>query len=141
MSASDEARIASRWLSYAEEDLQVVDRLLAQRDLAPRYTCWHSQQAAEKALKALLLLETGGSKPTHDLQELADLLPEPLAERIPRPGLSLMTQLYIESRYPGRYPEATPTEAATAMMAARAVFDAVNREFQRRGFEPKSSDE
>lgn len=141
MSASDEARIASRWLSYAEDDLQVADRLLAEPELAPRYTCWHSQQAAEKALKALLLLETGGYKQTHDLHDLADLLPEPLAERIPRPGLSLLTQLYIESRYPGRYGEATSTVAETAVVTARAVFDAVNREFQRLGVAPESSDE
>ena len=133
MSAGDEAQIASRWLSYAEEDLQVADLLLAQRDLAPRFTCWHSQQAAEKAIKALLLLETGGSKPTHDLHELTDLLPEPLAERIPRSGLSLLTQLYIESRYPGRYAEATAEVAATARAAARAIYDAVSGEFRRRG--------
>ncbi len=141
MSASDETRIASRWLSYAEEDLQVADWLLAEPELAPRYTCWHSQQAAEKALKALLLLETGDYKPTHDLHELADLLPKPLAERIPRPRLSLLTQLYIESRYPGRYAEPTSTEALTATMTARAVFDAVDGEFQRLGVASERSDE
>ena len=133
MSASDDARIASRWLSYAEDDLQVADRLLSQPDLAPRYTCWLSQQAAEKSLKALLLLETGGYKPTHDLHELVDLLPEPLAERIPRSGLSLLTQLYIESRYPGRYAEASSTEGLTAMTTARAVLEVVDREFRHRG--------
>ena len=137
MSASDEARISSRWLSYAEEDLRVADWLLAQPQLAPRYTCWHSQQAAEKALKALLLLETGGYRPTHDLHDLADLLPEPLSERIPRAGLSLLTQLYIESRYPGRYAEATSAEATTAITTARAVFEVVNGEFQRRGITPE----
>ena len=141
MSGSDEARIASRWLSYAEEDLQVADWLLAQPELLPRYPCWHSQQAAEKALKALLLLETGDYRPTHDLHDLADLLPEPLAVRIPRSGLSLLTQLYIESRYPGRYAEPTSAEATTAMMTARAVFDAVSGEFQRRGIVSESSDE
>lgn len=141
MSASDEARIASRWLIYAEEDLRVTDWLLAQPEFTPRYTCWHSQQAAEKALKALLLLETGGYRPTHDLHDLADLLPEPLAERIPRPGLSLLTQLYIESRYPGRYAEPTSTEATTAMMTARVVFDAVSGEFRRRGVAPEDSGE
>ncbi|MDE2966137.1 MAG: HEPN domain-containing protein [Chloroflexota bacterium] len=133
MSAGDEAQIASRWLSYAQEDLQVADRLLAQDDLAPRYACWLSQQAAEKALKALLLLETGTYKQTHDLHDLADLLPEALDGRIPRSGLSLLTQLYIESRYPGRYAEATAEAAATARAAARAVYDAVSGEFRHRG--------
>jgi HEPN domain-containing protein len=141
MSASDDARIASRWLSYAEEDLHIADRLLIDPDLSPRHTCWHSQQAAEKALKALLLLETGGYRPTHDLHELANLLPEPFAERIPRAGLSLLTQLYIESRYPGRYPEATSAEATTARMTGRAVFDVVNGEFQRLSIASEPSNE
>lgn len=121
--------------------MQVADWLLAESELALRYPCWHSQQAAEKVLKALLLLETGGYKPAHDLHDLADLLPEPLGGRIPRPGLSLLTQLYIESRYPGRYAEPTSTEALTAMTTARAVFDAVNGEFQCPGVAAQSSSE
>ena len=127
------ARSAIRWLGYEEEDMRVAVLLSTQPDLAPRHTCWHSQQAAEKSLKALLLLETGEFERLHRLEELADVLPEPLAERIPRPGLSLLTNLYTQARYPGRWPEATSVEAMTAVMTARAVYDAVNEEFQRRG--------
>lgn len=130
-----------RWLRYAEEDLQLAAELRMQPELAARYSCWHSQQAAEKAIKALLLLETGEFELTHRLYELAELLPEPLSARIPRPGLLLLTQLYIESRYPGDYPEPTRTEAMTAEMTARAVYDAVNQEFQRRGVAPAPSNE
>lgn len=130
-----------RWLRYAEEDLQLAADLRMRSDLAARFSCWHSQQAAEKAIKALLLLEIGEFELTHRLYELAELLPDPLSEQIPRPGLSMLTQLYIESRYPGNYPEPTRTEAMTAVMSARAVYDAVNREFQRRGVVPASSNE
>lgn len=142
MNGSDvDASEPRRWLDYAEEDLQLAAALRMQSTLPARYSCWHSQQAAEKAIKALLLLETGRFEPWHRLYELAELLPDPLSEQIPRPGLSLLTQLYIESRYPGDYPEPTRTEATTAVMSARAVYDAVNREFQRRGVVPASSNE
>ena len=130
-----------RWLLYAEEDLQLAAALRTQSSYAARFSCWHSQQAAEKAIKALLLLETGHFENWHRLYELAELLPEPLSGEIPRPGLHLLTQLYIESRYPGIYPEPSRTEATTAVMTARAVYDAVSAEFERRGVATASPNE
>ena len=48
---------ALRWLRFSEEDLDVALRLLSGIPTAPRHACWLSQQAAEKALKAALVLE------------------------------------------------------------------------------------
>jgi len=48
---------AQRWLGFAVEDLDAARRLLAERSSAPRHVCRHSQQAAERALKAALALE------------------------------------------------------------------------------------
>jgi len=132
---------SGRWLLYAEEDLQLAAALRAQSNIAARFSCWHSQQAAEKAIKALLLLETGHLENWHRLYELVELLPEPLSGQIPRPGLHLLTQLYIQARYPGDYPEPTRTEATTAVMTARAIYDAVSAEFERRGVATPSSNE
>jgi len=44
-----------RWLRYAYEDLDGAETLLAQRVVVPRHICWLSQQAVEKALKAILV--------------------------------------------------------------------------------------
>ena len=41
---------------------------------APRHACWLSQQAAEKALKAALVLERVEFPFTHDLDALRNLL-------------------------------------------------------------------
>ena len=68
-------REAQRWLRFAAEDLDAAQRLLADRASAPRHVCWHSQQAAERALKAVLVLEGIDFPFTHDLNALRNLLP------------------------------------------------------------------
>lgn len=67
---------AKRWLQFSAEDLDVAQRLLADRSSAPRHVCWLSQQAAEKALKAALVLEEIDFPYTHDLNDLRNLLPD-----------------------------------------------------------------
>ena len=115
-----------RWLRYAEDELQLATMPSAPSSIAAvRESCWHSQQAAEKAIKALLLLTTGRFERSHQLNELADLLPEPWLGQIPRQGLLRLNAWYIESRYPGDYPEPTSTEALNAITTARTVYDAV----------------
>ena len=48
---------ALRWLRFSEEDLNIASRLMTGIPTAPRHACWLSQQAAEKALKAALVLD------------------------------------------------------------------------------------
>ena len=52
---------ALRWLRFSEEDLDVALRLITGPPSAPRHACWLSQQAAEKALKAALVLDRSTS--------------------------------------------------------------------------------
>lgn len=55
------------WLSEAAEDLSVPKILLEEGKYAA--SCFHSQQAAERASKALLLL-WGRFEPCHSVSEL-----------------------------------------------------------------------
>ena len=57
MSAPELVSEANRWLRFATEDLKVAQNLLASNESAPRHICFLAQQAAEKALKAALVLE------------------------------------------------------------------------------------
>jgi HEPN domain-containing protein len=52
---SEATRLAGEWLQYALDDLVVAEGHLANEAVPPRYVCYQSQQAAEKALKALLV--------------------------------------------------------------------------------------
>ncbi len=61
------------WLRYAAEDLQVAERVLANAPPFVRHALFHSQQAAEKALKAFLTWHDHPFRKTHDLKVLGKL--------------------------------------------------------------------
>ena len=126
---------ARRWLQFSAEDLDVAQRLLADRLSAPRHVCWLSQQAAEKALKAALVLEEIDFPYTHDLNDLRNLLPDSWTLRADHSGLAELTEWAVGARYPGEWPEATETDAIRAESEARAVRDSVVAEFRRRGIQ------
>ena len=124
---------ANRWLRFSAEDLDVAQRLLADRSSAPRYVCWLSQQAAEKTLKAALELEAIDYPYTHDLNALRNLLPHSWSVRVDHPDLTELSGWAVEARYPGDWAEAAETDAIRAEAEARAVCDSVVAEFRRRG--------
>jgi HEPN domain-containing protein len=65
---------AKRWLAIVEEDLEVA--VAAARLPRPGSSAYHLQQAAEKLVKALLVLAGEPFRRTHDLDDLvARLLP------------------------------------------------------------------
>jgi HEPN domain-containing protein len=65
---------ARRLLRIADRDYQTfkILRNHPEAELAP--TCFHAQQAVEKALKAVLTVKQIDFRRTHDLEELANLL-------------------------------------------------------------------
>ncbi len=124
---------AQRWLRFADEDLDAAQRLLADRSSAPRHVCWHAQQAAERALKAALVLEKIDFPYTHDLNALRNLLPDSWPVRADDADLADLTGWVVQARYPGEWPEPSATDAVRAESEARTVRDAVAAEFRRRG--------
>jgi HEPN domain-containing protein len=104
------------WVRKAEGDYDVVTLLLRSRK-ASRYDpiCFHSQQCAEKYLKARLTEAGIAFKKTHDLSLLLQLaLPiHPKWSRLD-PKTKLLTPHAVLSRYPGRYPTAADTRLAVS---------------------------
>lgn len=134
MSEGEEpAADALRWLRFARADLGTARRLLRDAAIPPHHACLHSQQAAEKALKALLRADGIAFPPIHDLDHLLDLLPETPVPPAPRPHLERLTDWHIEARYPGPWTEPTMADAEQAASTAAAVNDYVVDEFARRG--------
>lgn len=95
--------LVASWLSKAAGDLVTAERELNAPQL-PNYdsSCYHSQQSAEKLMKAALI--TAGLDPpkVHDLVRLDGLLQKNL------PGwswdvheLSALSEVAVEVRYPG----------------------------------------
>ncbi len=62
------------WLSHAESDLNLAKLGKGKDKVLPEQICFHAQQAAEKALKSLLLFHKLEFPLTHDLVELLPVL-------------------------------------------------------------------
>jgi HEPN domain-containing protein len=63
---------ARAWLAKAAQDLRRVDLLLAADPPAPEGALFHSQQAAEKALKGFLTWHDVPFRRVHELDELGE---------------------------------------------------------------------
>ena len=135
MSDPEHRAEALRWLRFAQEDLAEAERFLRFPDAVPRHICWLAQQAAEKALKAALILEGVEFPYRHDLDALRNLLPDGWAAKKEYPDLAELTVWAVEARYPGDWPEATREDAQRAVDQARGVLDSVVRDFKRRNIE------
>jgi HEPN domain-containing protein len=126
MSASPEAAAeASRWERYAREELALAKALISDADAPARLVCWHSQQAAEKALKAALVVCGIEFPRTHNLVALRALLPGVFVEGLEVRELAELTQWGTESRYPGEWAEPSADDARAAFVSASGVVAAV----------------
>jgi HEPN domain-containing protein len=126
---TEDARIQDvrAWLSKAELDL----RAAAHEISAPEEGLWgdvmfHTQQAAEKAMKAFLAWHDMPFRKTHNLEELGrqcvalDATLGPLADQaVP------LTEYAWRFRYPGESDEPAREEAEQALAAGRSVYEAI----------------
>lgn len=119
---------ANRWLVYAQDDLKTAQLLLERSEIAPWVSCFHAQQAAEKALKSLLVRHQRAFPKTHDLLTLKRLLPAGTNLNVTDSDLALLGAWAVEARYPGALPDATNLDARRACDAARAIVDAALRD-------------
>ena len=133
MSEPEAAPEARRGLRSAREDLHMVRMALGEDPPVVGPACFHSQQAAEKALKAALVLEGIEVPYVHDLRRLRNLLPDGWPGGPSNIALQRLTEWGAESRYPGDWPELSTAAAAGAEADARAVYDSIATEFGRRG--------
>lgn len=110
---------AHEWMSYAKSDLRLAHLAAADELVLRAQACFHAQQAAEKAIKAVLLSRSIEFPFTHDIEELLEIaesagvaLPGTISE-----GGSL-TPYAVETRYPGYWHEITEHEMQDALRFA-----------------------
>lgn len=115
--------LTDEWVAKAEGDFAMVNREMRARK-SPNYdgSCFHSQQCAEKYLKALLQ-EAGFTIPrTHDLEQLAMLLaPVDPSWLLLRSDLNALSIYAVAFRYPGE--TADRDAAKCALRLARVIRD------------------
>ncbi|MDO9231005.1 MAG: HEPN domain-containing protein [bacterium] len=114
-------KYVSDWLRLAEDDIATVE-ILIKENISPNSICFHSQQAVEKLLKGFLAYQEKNVRKVHDIKMLVSL-----CEEIDKEFSDLydeadyFSKFYIETRYPGDFPEFSWTEAKEAFEAAKKI--------------------
>lgn len=105
------------WLQHSRSDLALA-RLKKTRTVLYQHLCFHAQQAAEKAIKAVLISRCVRFPRTHDLAYLLDLLPSDV--RIPPLLIDLpsLTKYAVQHRYPAETPPVTAKHRRLAVQLA-----------------------
>jgi HEPN domain-containing protein len=117
-----DSRSVADWMRRARSDLTVA-RAPAQPEIMWESLCYPAQQAAEKALKAVLI-HAGVEPPwTHHIEQLLRLLPAGLPRPTDLTEAVRLTQYAMETRYPGREGPVTEEEYREALRLAQAVMD------------------
>lgn len=65
---------AGEWISHASSDLRLALIAAGDAQVLPEMAAFHAQQAAEKALKAVLVHHQVDFPRTHDIQQLLKLI-------------------------------------------------------------------
>ncbi len=102
MNASSEVR---EWVEYAEEDLTVAKSALRRNKPLTTSSCFHSQQCAEKYLKAMLIAKDAEFPKTHDLLILDALCNKAgILTGYTKEDLGRLSGYAVHTRYPGNQP-------------------------------------
>ncbi len=90
------------WLRYARSDLELA-RVVRPDEVLFEGLCFHAQQAAEKALKAVLIAKGVPPPKTHNIRTLLDLLPQEVIAPQEIEDAASLTDYAVTSRYPGDF--------------------------------------
>ena len=125
LSPRDRADGAGRWLRWADEDLALAGHTAADSGVVARGACLWAHQAAERALKAPLILRDIDPPRLHDLDRLAQRLPRDESSDFAAIDLPELTRWSIVGRHPADLDELAHVVAVKAMAIARQVLDVV----------------
>lgn len=117
--------LAGKWLRLAEEDLGAAEMLSAVDPRLTRHALFYCQQAAEKALKGILVAHGTTPPRTHDLTAIW-LVAGRLAGWSESPAdLGKLSEYAVLTRYPTEERVYEEGELREALEAARAIVAAV----------------
>jgi HEPN domain-containing protein len=117
------------WWAYVESDLLTIDAAIAYHDVSWVAVAFHAQQAAEKALKAILVAREQSVPRVHDvLRLLRDVQRLTALDDTLVPACSRLNELGNVSRYPDdagliseRHGRQAAADARDIVRVARAV--------------------
>jgi HEPN domain-containing protein len=124
--------IVRDWTNKADQDIRSAEALLLQDPPLLFPSCFHSQQAAEKYLKAYLTHRQIEFPKTHSIRELLNLVgtvDDDITVKLH--AAAELTPYGVDVRYPGDIPEPTRSETEDALVLARMVCEVVMRRLEK----------
>jgi len=88
------------WIDFAEKDILTITEIINNHALT-NIVAFHCQQAIEKYFKAYILENKKSIIKTHNLLALYGIIKEIIDLDIDEDLLSIVNDIYLESRYPG----------------------------------------
>jgi len=123
MSARAELSEHEEWLRFASGDLETARIVLAAPNGAPAAVIFHAQQAAEKALKAVLIFQSMLVPRTHDIALLWRMVSSYADTDVTEDELNWLTRSGTGSRYPDMHIDTNRADAARAVEIAEIIND------------------
>ncbi len=110
----------SNWLRHAWSDLELA-RVGRNSRIVLEDLSFHAEQAAEKALKAVLIFKSIPFPKTHNIRTLLDFLPRDVIPTKEVKEAAGLTDYAVLSRYPGDLEPVTDEEYRRALSLAEIV--------------------
>jgi HEPN domain-containing protein len=129
--------VVGEWVEKADHDLTIGSHALKLGKKCPTDTvCFHAQQCVEKYLKAVLVLKQIPFPKTHDIEQIAALLPSVFLPALSEAEMDLLTDYAAPARYPG-WRDISLAEARHAVTLARRVRRDVRKHLPKRALRTK----
>ena len=100
------------WLNSAKDDLILINEII-QNELLSHMVAFHSQQAIEKSIKAILEEKEAKVPRIHDIINLKERVEKYIELNIEQEIFDQINELYIDARYPtdlGLLPNGKPSK-------------------------------
>ena len=114
-----------KWLSNAHSDLLIAGIELPEGALYEQL-CFHTQQAAEKSLKALLLYLNIDFPFTHNIGLLISFLPTTMQSIPELCNAAILTPYAVITRYPGEVELVSKEDYEESIDTASTIFNWIN---------------
>ena len=109
------------WLQHARSDLCLAQARPDNESILLQTLCFHAQQAAEKAIKAVLVFSNVEFPRTHNIRTLVELLPAGIFRDPLLDSAAGLTEYAVSSRYPSESEAVTQEEFQEASALAAGV--------------------
>lgn len=129
----DPIREAVHWLGYALGDLATAASNRQEVSVPNRNAAYMAQQATEKAIKAVILLENEPFDMVHDIDVLAGQVPTDFSLPVSSEDLAWLSDLETAARYPDDFDVIDADDVDRAIGIARRIVDAARAHFISRG--------